>query len=173
MKWTPSFFRRPDGTCYESAIFIAEGAWAYSSAYANEADGTQARVRSAEPRISYDPRTRFVRGGELHLLMDSGEKRVIEVEVPGDSGFFLKPAGYGQWKDHVHGTWRGKLHLDGEYIADCWDDEHLRTLGQLRDTPIRVREGDATGYGIMESLIRGVWPELGLTADSDHHVDYS
>ncbi len=173
MKWTPAFFQRPDETCYETAVFLAEGAWAYTSAYVNEADGTQHLVRSAEPRISYDPRTRFVRGGELHLLMDSGEKRVIEVEVPGDSGFFLKTAGYGQWKEHIHGTWRGKLHLDGEHVPDCWDDEHLRTLGQLRDTPVRVREGDAVGYGIMESLIRGVWPELGLTEDSDHAVEYS
>jgi hypothetical protein len=173
MKWTPAFFTRPDGSSYETAIFVAEGAWGYSSAYINDADGTQHRVRTVDPQLSYDPRTRYVRGGELHLLMDSGEKRVIEVEVPGDSGFFLKTAGYGRWKEHIHGTWRGKLHLDGEYIPDCADDEHLSTLGQLRDTPVRVREGDAAGYGIMESLIRGVWPELGLTEESDHPVDYA
>ena len=64
----------------------------------------------------------------------------------------------------------GKLHLDGEYIADCWDDEHLNLLGQFRDTPIRVREGDAVGYGIMESIVTGEWPELGLTAESDRDV---
>ena len=67
----------------------------------------------------------------------------------------------------------GPLHVDGEYIADCWDDEHLRTLGQFRDTPIRVREGDAVGYGIMESIISGVWPELGLTEESDRKVSYT
>jgi hypothetical protein len=173
MKWTPSFFRRPDGTYYETAIFLAEGEWGYASGYLNESDGSQARVRSVDPHISYDPRTRFVRGGELHLTMDSGEQRVIEVETLGDSGFFLKTAGYGQWKDHVHGAWLGPLHIDGEYISDCWDDEHLRTLGQFRDTPIRVREGDAVGYGIMESILRGVWPELGLGAESDHDVRYS
>ena len=121
--------------------------------------------------MNYDPRTRFVRGGELLLLMDSGEKRVIEVEVLGESGFFLKTAGYGNWAGHLHGTWRGPLQVDGEYIADCWDDEHLRSLGQFRDTPIRVREGDAVGYGILESLIMGEWPELGLTKDSDRGFD--
>jgi hypothetical protein len=173
MKWTPSFFRRPDGTYYETAVFLAEGEWGYASGYINEADGGQARVRSIEPHIRYDPRTRFVRGGELHLVMDSGENRVIEVEALGESGFFLKTAGYGQWKGHVHGAWKGPLHLDGEYIPDCWDDEHLRTLGQFRDTPIRVQEGDAVGYGIMESILRGVWPELGLGEDSDHDVRYS
>ena len=169
-KWMPAFFARPDGSHYETAIFIVEGPWDYSSAYVNQADGTQVKVRSAESRMSYDPRTRYVTGGELHLVMDSGDKRVIEVEVLGDSGFFLKTGGYGRWQDHIHGTWRGKMHLDGEYIADCWDDEHLRTLGQFRDTPVRVREGDAAGYAIMESQISGIWPELGLTAESDHYV---
>ncbi len=173
MKWTPSFFKRPDDSYYETAVFLAEGEWGYASGYINGSDGNQDRVRSIEPQIRYDPRTRFVRGGELHLTMDSGEKRVIEVETLGDSGFFLKTAGYGQWKGHVHGTWKGALHLDGEYIPDCWDDEHLRSLGQFRDTPIRVREGDAVGYGIMESILRGVWPELGLGAESDHDVRYS
>jgi hypothetical protein len=172
MKWSPCFFRRPDGTYYETAIFLA-GAWAnYTSAYVNEADGRQARVRHAEPKMTYDPRTRFVRDGELHLLMDSGEERVIEVEVLGDSGFFLRTAGYGNWGGALHGSWRGELHVDGEHIADCWDDEHLRTLGQFRDTPVRVREGHAVGYGIMESIIGGEWPELGLTAESDHRVHY-
>jgi hypothetical protein len=36
-----------------------------------------------------------------------------------------------------------------------------------------VREGDATGYGIMESIISGVWPDLGLAAESDHRVSYT
>jgi hypothetical protein len=173
MKWTPSFFRRPDGTYYETAIFLTEGVWDYSSAYINHADGHQEHVRSVVPDISYDPRTRFVRGGELRLTMDSGQERVIDIEALGDSGFFLKTAGYGAWAGHIHGAWRGRLHLDGEFIADCWDDEHLPLLGQFRDTPIRVREGDAVGYGIMESIIGGVWPELGLTAESDHKVSYS
>ncbi len=166
MKWSPSFFRRPDGSYYETAIFLS-GAWSQASAYVNDPDGTQARVRSAEPRMEYDPRTRFVRRGELHLEMEHGESRVIEVEALGESGFFLKTAGYGSWQGHIHGAWMGALHLDGEHIADCWADEHLGTLGQLRDTPIRVREGDAEGYGIMESIIRGEWPEFGLGAESD------
>jgi len=167
-KWTPLFFQRPDGTYYETAIH----AGMYSSAFVNEADGRQDRVRSVEQHISYDTTTRFVVGGELRLTMESGEERVIEVEALGQSGFFLKTAGYGDWAGHKHGAWRGPLDVDGELIPDCWDDEHLPVLGQLRDTPVRVREGDAVGYGIMESMIAGVWPELGLTADTDHRPNY-
>jgi hypothetical protein len=166
-KWTPFFLQRPDGTFYETAIHAAEGA-GISSAYINDSDGQQVRVHRVDTDISYDTRTRFVRGGELHLTMQSGEQRVIEVEALGESGFFLRTAGYGNWAGHKHGAWMGPLVLDGEHIEDCWSDEHLPELGQLRDTPIRVKEGDAVGYGIMESLMMGVWPELGLTAESDH-----
>ncbi len=173
MKWSPAFFRRPDGSYYETAIFVVEGPWEYSSAYLNDADGIQSTVRKVRPHIDYDPRTRFVKGGELVLTMDSGEDRVIEVEALGHSGFFLKTGGYGPWEGHKHGSFRGALHLDGEYIGDCWSEENLARLGQFRDTPIRVKDGDAVGYGIMESLIGGVWPELGLTAESDHKVSYS
>ena len=173
MKWSPAFFQRPDGTYYETAIFIVEGPWAYSSAYLNDADGNQVPVARATPHISYDARTRFVTGGRLTLDMHSGEQRIIEVEALGESGFFLKTAGYGDWAGHKHGSWKGKLHVDGEYLADCWSDEHLPQLGQFRDTPIRVRDGDAVGYGIMESLISGVWPELGLGPESDHRVSYT
>ena len=171
MKWTPSFLRRPDGTYYETAVSTS-GVWNDTSAYLNESDGSQTRIVKAEPRMEYDPHTRFVRRGELHLQLETGEQRVIEIETLGESGFFLKTAGYGAWKGHIHGSWMGAMHLDGEHIPDCWDDEHLATLGQLRDTPIRVREGDAEGYGILESIIGGVWPELGLTAESDRAVAY-
>jgi hypothetical protein len=173
MKWSPAFFRRPDGTHYETAIFVVEGPWEYSSAYLNDAVGNQTPVRRVAPRIEYDPRIRFVKGGQLLLTMESGDERVIEVEAVGESGFFLKTAGYGDWAGHKHGSWKGALHVDGEYLADCWSDENLAALGQFRNTPIRVRDGDAVGYGIMESLIGGVWPELGLTAEADHKVSYT
>jgi hypothetical protein len=173
MIWSPSFFRRPDGSYYETAIFLSGGVWDYQSAYVNEADGRQDLVRRVRPKLTYDPVTRFVRHGEIVLEMDSGTERRIEVEAPGDSGFFLRTAGYGPWGDTMHGVWRGPLHIDGEYLADCWDDEHRRRLGQFRDTPIRVREGDAVGFGIMESIVAGVWPEFGLTADSDIRISYA
>ncbi|MCK9923053.1 hypothetical protein MXD61_14430 [Frankia sp. AgPm24] len=173
MKWTPAFLRRPDGSYYEMAVFVAQGAWGYASAYVNEASGAQTRIRDAEVHISYDPRTRFVRGGELHLVTEAGDRRVIEVEALGESGFFLKTGGYGSWGSHIHGSWMGPLHLEGDYIDDCWFGKHARELGQLRDTPIRVREGDAVGYGIMESIVHGVWPELGLTAETDYRASYS
>ena len=66
IKWTPSFFRRPDGTYYETAIFVVEGAWEYGSAYLNEADGSQAPrpQRHAAHELRHPDAVRA--GGELH-----------------------------------------------------------------------------------------------------------
>lgn len=170
MHWTPWILTRPDGTRYEIQQLIMEssGMRFIDTAYLNFADGRQQRIRNVHPEISYDPSTRFLIGGKVHLQLDSGERRVVEVEAVGDSGFFLRTSGYGSWKGHRHGSWQGKLHVDGEYIADCREPQILRNLGQLRDRPVRVRDGDAEGYGIFESIITGVWPELALDADSDY-----
>ena len=171
MLWSPAFFRRPDGSYYEIAMHLASRAWG-EFAHVHEADGTQIPIRTVAPNLTYDPVTRFVQGGEIKLTMGSGEERVFEVEAPGPSGFFLRPAGYGKWGDTLHGTWRGPLAVDGEYFADCWSPENHPLLGQLRDTPIKVREGDAVGFGIMESIMSGEWPEFGLGSESDLHVKY-
>ena len=62
--------------------------------------------------------------------------------------------------------WRGAQHVDGERITDTTDDQTLRRIHQLRDSIIRVREGNATGYGIFESIATGPWPDFGLSAES-------
>ena len=106
--------------------------------------------------------------------MESGEDRVIEVEALGDSGFFLKTGGYGAWAGS-QARRRGRASCTST-VSTSPTAGATRTcaqLGQFRDTPIRVREGDAVGYGIMESLIGGVWPELGLSDESDHKVSYT
>ena len=49
------FFRRPDGTYYETAIFVVEGPWEYSSAYLNDADGNQTRCAASRRRSTTTP----------------------------------------------------------------------------------------------------------------------
>ena len=55
-------------------MFLTGGGWNYTSAYVNDADGARTGSGSASPAWQYDPHTRFVRGGELHLAMDSRAK---------------------------------------------------------------------------------------------------
>ena len=46
--------------------------------------------------------------------MESGDERTIEVEAPGDSGFFLKTVGYGDWKGHKHGRFSAHHDVDAQ-----------------------------------------------------------
>jgi hypothetical protein len=58
--------------------------------------------------------------------------------------------------------------VDGEHIVDCHAPDVLPTLGQFRDKPVRLRDGDAEGFGIFETIVTGVWPALGLGAESNY-----
>lgn len=64
------------------------------------------------------------------------------------------------------GQWHGPEHLDGERYADTSSPETVRETHQLRDCVIRVREGDAVGYGTFESIVIGEHPRYGLTRES-------
>ena len=66
LNWMPAFFRRPDGSYYETAVFLLQlHGWTMHGAYINDADGQQHPVQSIERECSYDPFTRFVTGGRF------------------------------------------------------------------------------------------------------------
>jgi hypothetical protein len=165
LHWTPMLFRRPDGTSYELHYYLqmrGEGTF-YFSGYLNRPDGSQEKVGRVRPELSFDDRTRRLRGGRVHFDMISGETRTVEVEVPGESGFHLGQGLYLGLDGRHHGGWRGALSVEGERIEDVTEPQTLRRIHQLRDCPLRVRESDAEGYGIFESVLVGEWKAAGLT----------
>lgn len=166
LHWTPLLLERPDGTRYEFHYYlqVRDGRPFYFSGYLNHADGTQERVGRVRPKLQYDDRTRRPKRGTIHFDMISGETRSVEIEAVGESGFYLGTALYLGFDGRKHGMWRGELNVDGERIADTSDAQTLRRIHQIRDSIVRVREGDAAGYGIFESLVTGAWPDLGLSA---------
>ena len=85
---------------------------------------------------------------------------------PGEAGFHLGCALYLGLDGKKHGMYRGDLFVDGEKIDDTLDRKTLERIHQLRDCPIRVREGNATGFGIFESVLVGNWPEFGLSGEN-------
>ena len=85
--------------------------------------------------------------------------------MQGEAGFHLGCALYLGLDGKKHGMYRGDLFMDGEKIEDTMDLTTLKRIHQLRDCPIRIREGDAIGYGIFESVLVGPWPEYGLSAE--------
>jgi hypothetical protein len=168
LNWTPMLMERPNGERYEYHYYLQmrDHKPFYFSGYRNLSDGTQERIARVRPELKYDDRTRRLKGGLIHFDMLSGENRTVEVEVPGESGFHLGTALYLGFEGNKHGSWRGKLHIDGEKIEDTMDVATLRRIHQVRDCPIRIREGDAVGYGIFESVLVGAWPQYGLTAEA-------
>jgi hypothetical protein len=166
LHWTPLLLERPDGTRYEYHYYLQlrGGRPFYFSGYLNNADGTQERVGRVRPKLQYDDRTRRPKKGAIHFDMLSGETRTVELEVVGESGFYLGTALYLGFDGKKHGMWRGERHIDGERISDTTEPQTLRRIHQLRDSIVRVREGDAMGYGILESIVTGAWPDFGLSA---------
>jgi hypothetical protein len=166
LQWTPMLLERPDGTRYEFHYYLQmrDGRPFYFSGYLNHPDGAQERVGRVRPKLQYDDRTRRPKKGTISFDMVSGETRDVELEVVGDSGFYLGTALYLGFDGKKHGMWRGERHVDGERIPDTTEPQTLRRIHQLRDSIVRVREGGAEGFGIFESIATGAWPELGLSA---------
>jgi hypothetical protein len=172
--WGVSCMKPAGGAPYELAHFLySTDNWSYFSGHINSgvASGVrQEEVREMVPEIAFDPRTRQFLGATYHLLLGSGERRAVRVRPAGPSGFYLRTGLYGGWNGARHGSWLGEYHESGECVADI--SAELPRLGQLRDVPVYVEDGTATGYGIQESVYSGVFPELGLGPESDYSSDF-
>ena len=171
--WAVSKIDRPDGTSYDLAYYFrdfgGEGPPAFFSGYINESDGRQFPILHLYPEIDYRASDRGVmRGRVTAVLAGKGKsvvERVFEIEaINPEMGFRLLPGMYGAWKGQIHGSFKGESFLDGECIEDVNNPEKLAETyrWQIRDRPIRIREGENAGYGDMESIILGDYPGVRL-----------
>ena len=102
------------------------------------------------------------------MTMADGSVRPLTLTPVSDTGFHLGPGLYHGFDGQAHGQWRGPLHVDGEYIADCSDPITARRVHQHRDCVIRVDDpvGGGTGIGNLQSIVIGADASMGLTADA-------
>ena len=171
MKWTPSFFRRPDGSFYEAAIHTTGGAWNSDLGLhqrAPTASGGGAVRRAAHalrpPHPLYPRRGAAPRDGQRR------ERASLRSRRWGSPGSFSRPlaTGPGRATSMARGWARCSSMVSTSPTAGttstwrCWD-----SCGIRRSESARVTQ---SGYGIMESIIGGEWPEYGLTAESDRAV---
>ena len=166
--WSPFMLRTPQGEKYAYHFYymVQKGRVFYSSGYRNLPDGTQEKVARVRPELNYDDKTRRLLGGRVHFDMLQGGTHTVEVEVLGTSACHLGPGLYLGFEGRKHGSWKGPLEVEGEKFDNTLDVATLKRIRQLRDCPILVREGDAVGYGVMETIIHGAHPELGLTREN-------
>ncbi|MDQ1490282.1 MAG: hypothetical protein QOJ23_2796 [Actinomycetota bacterium] len=167
LQWSPMVFTRPDGSMYEIHHYLQEvdDVVTYFSGFENRDDGSQVSINGMRDELKYDPGNRRLLGGMLELDMGWGKTRQIQVEPVSDTGFHLGTGLYFGFKGHRHGMWLGPDHLDGERFDDCSEYYTAREVHQLRDCVVRVSEGDATGYGIFETIVVGEHGRYGLDRD--------
>ncbi|WP_439621376.1 hypothetical protein [Hyphomonas sp.] len=162
--WLVSKLVSPDGRITELAYYFREmeTGMHHLTGHINEEGGAQIKIVGIAPRLKYVRSDRSLAGGEVEITLETGEKRTFEIEPLARTGFRLHPALYAPWKGQTHGTWKGPKFEDGEYVADCFKefDASETPQWQLRDRPIRVREKDSVGEGILESVMHGDWPDL-------------
>jgi hypothetical protein len=169
LSWGPLFLTRPDGSNYEVRHHVQEvdGEITYFSGYENREDGTQEPFASVDVSdLEFDPETRRFKRGRIVFDCGWGKTRTFEIEAVSDTGFALGTGLYYGFKGRHQGKWVGEEFNDGEKYEDIADPEILKEVHQIRDIPVKVREGDAEGYGIYESIAYGQFPKWGLTGES-------
>ncbi len=164
--WLVSRIERPDGSAYDLAYYFrdfgGEGPIDFFTGFINESDGRQLPILHLFPEIAYRQSDKGAMSGRITAILAgkgaSVETRVFEVEaINPEMGFRLLPGMYGAWKGQIHGSFKGENFLDGDCIEDVNAPEKTTEnyRWQIRDRPVRVREGDNHGYGDMESIILG------------------
>jgi hypothetical protein len=133
-----------------------------------EPEGTVQRIAALRSELSFDAANRRVLGGTVVLIMEDGSQRPIAVRALGDTGVHLGLGLYMGLDGHHHGEWRGPLHVEGEYVADCTSPEVARRIHQIRDAVVAVDDpvGGGTGWANLQTTVVGGWPELGLDEES-------
>ncbi len=167
--WFVSQLTRPDGSRYELAYYFREfrepRGLDWFTAWINEDNGAQKPVLQVYPELTLRRHDNAVMGGKLHVLQrgEAGKtvERIFEVEaIDPELGFRLNPAMYGPWQGQVHGAFKGEDFLDGDCVTDVNNPEKFAASRrwEIRDRPLRIREGDAVGYADLESIVIGDWP---------------
>jgi hypothetical protein len=166
--WFVSQIQRPDGSFYDVMYYFRENGrgMEHFTGFINEADGTQIPILKVWPQLEYREHDMAVMRGKVHIVTDAPgragvEERVIEIEaIDPDIGFRLNPALYMPWNGMVHASYKGELYLEGECIEDTEAKFTMQENPalQVRDRPLRVREGDNHGFADLESCVIGQWP---------------
>ena len=167
--WFVSQIQRPDGSFYEFTNYfrgVKDGQLEHFTAFINESDGRQIPVLQAYPEMRYRASDHGFISGKIYALIPGPgrkiEERVFTLEaIDPVLGFRLHTALYGPWKGMAHGSWKGKLHIDGECIDDVAKAFTIKEnfMWQVGDRPILIREGDNIGYGDLESGVSDDPPE--------------
>jgi hypothetical protein len=131
-------------------------------------DGRREPFVAIVPELEFDAVNRRLLGGILRCTTADGSERPLTLTSLGDTGFHLGAGLYFGFDDQWHGQYRGRLHVDGEHVADCTTVDAAHRLHQLRDGIVGVDDpvGGGTGWANAQTMVTGPHPTLGLTEDT-------
>ena len=173
VNWCPVLCRRPDGSEYGLHWYyqrhsLSDWSRIEMQGGVEHPNGRRDPFVALVPDLAFRDDNRRFEAGTLTMTMADGSVRPLTLSPISDTGFHLGPGLYHGFDGQAHGQWRGPLHVDGEYLADCSDPVTARRVHQHRDCVIRVDDpvGGGTGIGNLQSIVIGADTPMGLTADA-------
>jgi hypothetical protein len=173
VNWCPVLCTRPDGSRYALHWYYQRhsiGTWSRIEMQGGveHADGRREQFIAMVPDLTFQDDNRRFTGGTVTMTMGDGSLRPLTLTTVSDTGFHLGTGLYHGFDGQSHGQWRGRMHTDGEYFADCADPETARRVHQHRDCVIRVEDpvGGGVGIGNLQSIVAGPDEAMGLTAEA-------
>lgn len=160
--WNPVLFQKTDGSQYAFhqyyLLYAGEG-WQHEKCQGGfeYPDGRRELLRRIDPHLEFDPVNRRLLGGEVRLTMQDARSRTLKLRVLGDTGFHLGAGLYHGLDGYHHGQWRGRLHVEGDHVADCRTPASVARLNQFRDALVEVTDLDnaAVGWGNCQTWVQG------------------
>lgn len=174
--WNPLLFQRPDGSYYALHHYFLHFS---GPGFRHEkfqgglefTDGRRELLANMSPELSFDPANKRLRRGEFRFTDMDGDERLVTFHAIGDTGFHLGAGLYHGYEGHFHGSWRGQMHVEGDYYSDCRLPAAVTRLNQFRDCIIvaqDLREG-AIGWGNCQTYVLGAWPAFGLSGEEPRY----
>ncbi len=141
--WMPVTMTRPDGRPFTLFVYYQRHSgpgWSTGSAQGaiELPDGRRKPFRDVVPHLRFEDGNRRLIGGQLRCFDADGTERVLEVAPVSTTGFHLGTGLYGGFEGHVHGEYRGELHVEGEHVEHCDQVEVAHRIHQHRDCIVRV-----------------------------------
>jgi hypothetical protein len=171
--WSPVLMEATDGTNYALFHYFQDTNLPGMPPHRlrggiEHADGREEPFVDARFEARFDDSNRRFLGGTLTFTHEDGTARPLAVTPLSETGFHLGTGLYFGLDGQRHGMWRGDLHVDGDYFPNCTDPEVARHIHQHRDCVVRVEDPSdgATGWGPMQTIVIGAFPEFGLTLES-------
>ena len=123
------------------------------------------------PQLEFDPATKRLQRGTFVFQMDDGSERPMPFEKLSETGLYLGAGHYHGGDGQYHGSWRGQLHVDSDYVSDAAAPDVIERYHQFRDCMIRVEDpvGGGVGWGNCQTFISGRWPDFGLSGDEPRY----